>query len=119
MQLNQTFTFWVDDAQEKAEKQKAKQTTAPSRLASNLATGCSFYSCPHCGGSIEILTSEMNCRIFRHAAYSRLHPLSGHQVNPHASQREIESLLLAKHIDGCGRPFRIAMDGTAVACEYI
>lgn len=56
-----------------------------------------FIECPYCKAGIEILKSELNCKIFRHATLKD----PPFNVNPHASREEINKL----KIYGCGMPF--------------
>ena len=56
-------------------------------------TGDSYFlQCPHCGGMIEVLSSQINCKIFRHSSL----------LSPHAHQSESESV---DRRFGCGKPF--------------
>lgn len=72
-----------------------------------------YAECPHCGGMIVVAASSIACRIFRHAA----HKTTLEPVNPHATQAELEQLLAAGSIEGCGKPFRY--DGTSTSvCGY-
>lgn len=73
--------------------------------------------CPHCHLSVWI--EEINCAIFRHGVFRDTHV----QVPPHASKTECDDLVARDLIIGCGKPFRVVVDGdanaTAVVCDYI
>jgi len=75
--------------------------------------------CPHCGGFILVLRSELNCCIFRHAAFK----LSMQPIPPHATLAQCEALIAAGAVLGCAKPFKVVLDADgaarAVACEYI
>lgn len=59
--------------------------------------------CPTCKGSVWVYHHELNCRIFRHAIYKS----TGHQVPPHTSKEECESLVRQNLVFGCGGPFKL------------
>lgn len=72
------------------------------------------FACPHCEGLVEVLASQINCKIFRHGVMRGTH----NQVNPHASRDECDRLVRDNAVWGCCRPF--TFDGQTVAkCEYI
>ncbi len=74
-----------------------------------------IVECPHCQGTVMIDPKELNCRIFRHAAYK----LTGLPISPHASLEKCTRLIQEEAIYGCGKPFRIDHDNHAVVCDYI
>lgn len=76
-----------------------------------------MVECPHCGGSILIFRTELNCRIFRHAVFKA----SGVQINPHTAKDICDLYREQGHILGCGKPFEVVCIGgkeIAQACEY-
>jgi hypothetical protein len=82
-----------------------------------------ILTCPHCGGTIVVHPSELNCRIFRHGVLRT----TGEPIHPHAPREECERLVAEGAILGCGGPFRVersTVQGAgdverAVVCEYI
>ena len=72
-----------------------------------------FVECPHCTGVVEII--EMNCRIFRHGILKA----TGEQIDPHASKSVCDDLFARGLIAGCGKPFRITLEGLVEPCDYI
>jgi hypothetical protein len=93
------------------------QPPAKSRPETNRrppSTGMLIAECPNCFDFFEVAPNELNCKIFRHGVLKA----TGQPINPHASKADIDALLAADKIYGCGRPFRF--DGnTAVVCGYI
>lgn len=74
--------------------------------------------CPHCGGGIEVLVAQLNCRIFRHGVFRD----SGLPIHPHLSQSDCEQLVASERIYGCGKPFQIVTvlgKETTRKCDYI
>jgi len=71
-----------------------------------------LIACPHCKEWIWI--EQLNCRIFRHAAFK-----NGQQIPPHATQAECESWVEQGLVYGCAKPFQILETGEAVECDYI
>jgi hypothetical protein len=72
-----------------------------------------IFKCPHCGGSVSVAKSQINCKIFRHAMLKS----DGTQVSPHASRSVCDALVASDSIWGCGKPF--AFDGVTVAvCSW-
>jgi hypothetical protein len=70
--------------------------------------------CPHCQELIEVL--EINCAIFRHAAFRA----NGLQVPPHAPREECEGWVARSEVYGCARPFRYNPARHALeACDWI
>lgn len=77
-----------------------------------------LFSCPHCGGEIQVKQGEVNCGIFRHATYKH----SGEPVEPHTSQVAMQFLCKSGAVRGCGLPFRLSEhEGSwkAVKCDWI
>ena len=77
-----------------------------------------ILTCPHCQDFILILEEDLGCRVFRHATY-KSDTTSNQNVNPHASERELEFLLANNLIYGCGKPFLVNAQGVAEICAYI
>lgn len=77
------------------------------------------FDCPHCQGTVFVLKHEVNCQIFRHATFKS----TGEPVHPHATQEELNMLLLTDQVYGCGGPFRLIqkdnMWSFATTCDYI
>jgi len=83
-----------------------------------------IFECPHCGQLGVVLEKEINCSIFRHAAYIE----NSQPIDPHASKEVCEQLLADGLIHGCGKPFKLVKaDETedspggwmAEVCDYI
>ena len=80
-----------------------------------------FYevACPHCQGAIIIYQNELNCRIFRHGAYT----ITMEPIHPHLNKEECDRLVLENRIVGCGKPFRVEGNSNenivAIICDYI
>lgn len=73
-----------------------------------------YIKCPHCDIDILILSSEINCKIFRCGVYKK----DGKSINPHASKNECDRLFKENLIYGCGKPFKF--DGKKLEiCDYI
>lgn len=79
------------------------------------------FSCPHCLGTVVVLSHEVNCTIFRHAVLKA----TGTQVNPHAPKEELDQLLAQGLVYGCALPFKLVLNGVAAGgmraecCGYI
>ena len=72
--------------------------------------------CPNCNEFIII--EKLNCCIFRHAVFKE----TGIQIDPHSSKDVCEQLLNNNLILGCGKPFKIIVEGEKInveICEYI
>ncbi len=67
-----------------------------------------IFDCPHCGHLIQVAQADINCQIFRHAAYKA----TMMQIPPHSSKDLCERLLASGEVYGCGKPF--TFDGKAV-----
>lgn len=89
-----------------------------------------YFLCPHCDGPIEVLKSELNCAIFRHACYYTTseeknsdgipYIVIQNPINPHMPQEQCESLLKEGKILGCAKPFKIDVaKKCAEKCGYI
>lgn len=77
-----------------------------------------IFECPHCQGCIQVMHSEINCGIFRHAVFVG----TLESVNPHASQQECSRWVEANEVVGCAKPFRVIRgeDGFSIEpCDYI
>ena len=75
-----------------------------------------FY-CPHCEIGAEVHTSQVACKIFRHAVLKGTHT----PINPHCPKAQCEEYLAKGQVLGCAGPFEfIAIpDGYKVEiCEY-
>ena len=72
-------------------------------------------SCPHCEASIIIYRHEINCRIFRHAAFRS----NNEPVPPHLAQEECERLVANGEVYGCCKPFKLNDQNVAEVCGYI
>lgn len=66
------------------------------------------FLCPHCQSLIQVLKSQINCKIFRHGAYKK----NGQPIPPHSSKEQCESFLKSGNVYGCCRPF--LFDGNKV-----
>lgn len=71
--------------------------------------------CPHCGGCIQIQKTEINCGIFRHAAYVN----TNLPINPHASKTDCEELVRTNKVFGCGKPFKFDGVHMPEICDYV
>lgn len=74
------------------------------------------FDCPHCGGAMEVQENEINCAIFRHAAYR-----DGRHVNPHAPKDVCDKLVADKEVLGCCKPFELIKkddEYEPVICDY-
>ena len=72
--------------------------------------------CPHCNEFVVI--EQLNCCIFRHAIMRNTNT----QIDPHASKIVCEELKKGNLIFGCGKPFRIIIEGEKLIteiCDYI
>jgi hypothetical protein len=74
------------------------------------------FPCPHCGGSVEVAVTEVNCGIFRHGVVRA----TSLPIPPHATRSECDALIQANAVWGCGRPIQLAADLQSVrVCDYI
>ena len=75
-----------------------------------------ILNCPHCNHSLQIYKQEINCGIFRHGIYK-----DGRQLDPHANKEVCDKFLMDGDNYGCGKPFRIFIDGDfkIEPCDYI
>ena len=74
--------------------------------------------CPHCGDSILIKETEINCGIFRHGVLK----ISYAQMNPHETKEICDKLYANGEIFGCGKPFCLKQKASvycAEECDYI
>ena len=75
-----------------------------------------IIECPNCHEFIII--EKLNCCIFRHGILKK----SGLQIDAHSSKDVCEKLINDNLILGCGKPFKIIIDGEKIKveiCEYI
>lgn len=74
-----------------------------------------IFQCPHCSDYVQVLKTELACKIFRHGKYK-----NGDQVAPHLPKNECDTLVEQDLIYGCGKPFQISDDLMSVnICGYI
>lgn len=73
-----------------------------------------LFECPHCGLSIEVLKTQVNCRIFRCGQYRK----NGHPIPPHSKRELCDKLVREEKIYGCGKPFRLLEDRVEI-CDYL
>jgi len=71
--------------------------------------------CPHCQDPMIIDKKQIKCGIFRHAVYKK----TNKSVNPHLSQEKCESLIAAKKVFGCCKPFKLNENNQPEICDYI
>ena len=79
--------------------------------------GSYTFPCPHCGLIVQVRETEINCGIFRHAAYKD----SMTQLNPHAPKELCDSLSSEGKVYGCAKPYEMYRIGTTWAvrsCAY-
>lgn len=75
-----------------------------------------IIQCPHCNDYIIMI--KLNCGIFRHGIFK----LDYKQIDPHCPKEQCDNYIKNKLIFGCGKPFRVIMDGieyTTEICDYI
>ena len=75
-----------------------------------------IIQCPHCNDFIVI--QELNCCIFRHGIFKE----TGQQINPHANKYLCDYYIYNNLIYGCGKPFKIIVNGEKLIveiCDYI
>ena len=82
-----------------------------------LVDGAYVFECPTCSGLVQVPLGEVNCRIFRHAAYRDTHE----PIPPHTSQGECLRLLRDELVVGCTAPLRLVLgqEPYAELCGYI
>ena len=73
-----------------------------------------IYDCPHCKLKIYINNNDINCKIFRHAAYKK----NMINISPHSSKNVIEKMLKNNIIYGCGKPIKL-LGFKLIKCDYI
>lgn len=75
------------------------------------------FECPHCNLIIQVKTSEVNCKIFRHAVYKN----NMTQINPHTTKDICDNLLKTGIIYGCTKPFKFIYGPPHYVeiCDYI
>ena len=70
--------------------------------------------CPHCHLPFEVLSTEINCGIFRHGMFKN----TGQLISPHAPKDQCDSWHQQGLIWGCGKPCRF--NGKEFeSCDYI
>jgi hypothetical protein len=69
--------------------------------------------CPHCRQLCEIV--ELNCCIFRCGIYKT----DCKQIPPHLPKTECDALVSGELIFGCGKPFRIVVEGDTPEKKYL
>jgi hypothetical protein len=120
-----------DTKEEKEEKEEkdvlaAKNTTDEKKRAEDLTImkveDYYLFPCPWCLGGIQVLQSQLACKIFRHATYNRDIPakriVKGDPINPHAPEDVCKTLVEENIINGCANPY--TFDGIKVEkCGYI
>ena len=77
-----------------------------------------ILTCPHCEHFILIHRNEINCAIFRHAAFKE----NFTQVNPHMPKDQCDQLIALDKVFGCAKPFKIINQNdnyVAIPCDYI
>ena len=77
-----------------------------------------YFVCPHCEGGIEVFTSDINCKIFRHAYLK----CNKQQINPHTPKNVCCELVKRDLVIGCAKPFRLVIKNdkiTVEKCDYI
>lgn len=76
------------------------------------------FACPHCRLLVLVHKADVNCAIFRHAAYKG----TGAQIPPHAPQSLCEDVVRMGAVDGCALPFRLVQRANAwvaETCDYV
>ena len=77
------------------------------------------FLCPHCDQFIEVMKNQVNCQIFRHAAYKNN---INQPINPHTPKEICDKLVANDLVVGCAKPFRFVFSsqGNYVEiCTYI
>ena len=75
-----------------------------------------ILQCPHC--KEYIIIEKQNCGIFRHGSFK----INGIQINSHAPKDECDFYINNQLIYGCGKPFKIILNGEKFEieiCDYI
>ena len=92
-----------------------------AKVVQHMVSAPMHFTCPHCGGGIEVLRSQINCAIFRHGIFCS----NGAQINQHLEKKICDCLTDGGKIYGCGRPFKIYPDIDSpcgwriIKCDYI
>lgn len=75
--------------------------------------------CPHCHQYVIVHTTQINCKIFRHAAFKN----TLISINPHTPKDQCDLLVSSNQVYGCAKPFKLGLDGngkfTVDVCDYI
>ena len=76
-----------------------------------------LFECPHCDNQIQVLKSQINCKIFRHGIYKNTFK----QINPHLSKNKCEELVTKNLVFGCAKPFKFidSIEPYVEVCDYI
>ena len=77
-----------------------------------------LIECVQCKSMIIINKKDFNCKIFRHGVYKK----NNEQINPHLNKIECDRLFNGGLIYGCGKPFKLIVDGDKYyteKCDYI
>lgn len=77
---------------------------------------CYFFECPHCDQLTQVIRSEINCSIFRHATTKDFS-----QINPHLPKDLCDELVSKGLVFGCAKPFRFFNSEQPYVedCDYI
>lgn len=73
------------------------------------------FNCPHCEVILEVLKKDINCSIFRHGVFKNNWLL----IPPHSSKEQINKWIEMDEMIGCGKPFKLTINGKLSICEYI
>lgn len=76
------------------------------------------FLCPHCNQFTEVMKTQVNCKIFRHAVYRH----NMEPINPHTPKEICDKLVADNLVMGCARPFKFVFssEGNYVEiCNYI
>lgn len=63
--------------------------------------GFYLFPCPHCGGSVQVAKSQINCKIFRHAVFKT----NLKYIPPHSTKEVCDDLFTSGAVYGCAKPF--------------
>lgn len=74
------------------------------------------FECPHCAMLIQVLSTQINCAIFRHAVMK-----NGTEISPHLPKEECDRLVAAGLVYGCCKPYRFVQTTPPYVepCDYI
>ena len=77
-----------------------------------------LVKCVQCEGLVMINKKDFNCKIFRHGIMKS----TNLQIDPHLNKTECDRLLKEGLIHGCGKPFKLIINGEKYLtekCDYI